>query len=108
MIIVWKIFPGWNEMPWAILKLIVFYAALGIPALYIYAKGSKHVSRAPPSTQSTLNFQCVKNVQENRSNTTEEKKTISNLKFYDEWVITLSTVYPVRKIWLKKCLEIPK
>ena len=82
MIIVWKIFPGWNEMPWAILKLIVFYAALGIPALYVYAKGSKHVSRAPPSTQSTLNFQCVKNVQENRSNTTEEKKTQSAISSF--------------------------
>ena len=69
-------------MPWAILKLIVFYAALGIPALYIYAKGSKHVSRAPPPTQSTLNFQCVKNVQENRSNTTEEKKTQSAISSF--------------------------
>ena len=69
-------------MPWAILRLIVFYAALGIPALHIHAKGNKHVSRSPPSTQSTLNFQCVKNVPENRSNATEEKN--NNLKFYDQ------------------------
>ena len=48
-------------------------AALGITALHIHTKGSKHLSRLPPPTQSTLNFQCDKSVQEKRSNATEEK-----------------------------------
>ena len=48
-------------------------AALGITALHIHAKGSKHISRLPLPTKTTLNFQCVKNVQEKQSNATEEK-----------------------------------
>ena len=47
--------------------------AIEITALHIHAKGSKHLSNLPPPTQSTLNFQCFKNLQEKQSNVTEEK-----------------------------------
>ena len=58
-------------------KISLSVAALGITALNIYAKRSKHPSRLPSPTQSTLNFQFVKNVQQKQSN------TINSLKFYD-------------------------
>ena len=43
-------------------------AALGITALHMHAIGTKHLSRLPSPTQSTLNFHCVKNVQEMQCN----------------------------------------
>ena len=54
-------------------KKSFYVTALVITALHIHAKGSKHLSRSPPPTQSALNFQYVKNVQEKQSNATEEK-----------------------------------
>ena len=79
-----KIFPGWNKMSFGstkayctLCKKSFSVAALGITALHIYAKGSKHPSHLPSPTQSTLNFQFVKNVLQKQSN------TINSLKFYD-------------------------
>ena len=67
-------------------------AALGITTLHIYVKGSKHLSRLPPPIQSTLNFQCVKNVQEKQSNATEEttKSTFSSLDAEIMWALDVA------------------
>ena len=67
-------------------------AALGITTLHIHVKGSKHLSRLPPPIQSTLNFQCVKNVQEKQSNATEEttKSTFSSLDAEIMWALDVA------------------
>ena len=81
-------------------------AALGIMALHIHAKVSKHLSRLPPPTQLSLNFHCVKNVQEKQRSATEEKiqSTVSSFMI-NEAVIDAEIMWVIDVVMSNDCLN---